>query len=140
MPKLNFDLATFGGTPACRILMEKLNETGDKPFVTSVINRFSKYFEVVGELQKLDNPTRITMLKLWLETNYQDGRRFFAEKFEKYGIEFTYYHNILTHRMRQADEHGALLEKFRGDNMEHSEILTQLNLLARAAKWKLNEE
>jgi hypothetical protein len=132
---LNLDPGTFGGTKACHILVEMLNRSDDLTTSKSVVTVFNKYFAAVGELLKLDNPTRDQILQLYLEDTIRrcevpNGVR---QKLEKNNINFTYFHNILTSRMRQASEHGALLEKFRGKDLEHSQILFELRMLARAA-------
>ncbi len=129
---LNLDPGTFGGTPACHILIEKLNATDDAKLASSVVRRFNTYFETLGELLKLDNPTRDLMIRLWFEKIDGEARQELEPRLESYDIAYSYFNNILNHRKRQAMEHGALLEKFRGDETEHNEILLQLRLLAKS--------
>ena len=131
MSSLNLDPGTFGGTKACHILVEKLNAAGDPVFANAIISRFNKYFETIGELMHLDNPTRDIMLKLWLK-EMERTSEVLRPKFERYDINYSYFHNILMSRMRQGFEHGALLEKFRGKNTEHQEVLYELRMLAKA--------
>lgn len=131
---LNLDPGTFGGTKACHVLVDLLNKADDKILAKNVVSAFNKYFETVGELLKLDNPTRDIMLRLWLEDTMVRSQvpNGLKEKFDRNGINFTYFHNILLHRMRQAMDHGALLEKFRGKETEHHEVLYELRMLAKA--------
>jgi hypothetical protein len=129
---LNLDPGTFGGTSACHILVEKLNEVGDERFANAVIRRFTQYFETLGELMKLNNPSRDVLMKLLFDQTVQEAEEILKPRFEEHGVPFSYFHNILTHRRRQAHEHGLLLEKFRGEDKDHNEILLALRGLAKA--------
>jgi hypothetical protein len=129
---LNLDPGTFGGTNACHILIEKMNATDDAKFAAAVVGRFNAYFEEIGELLKLNSPTRNRMIELAFKSRYAEALEVLAPRFEAYGIPFTYFHNIMLHRRRQAEDHGKLLEKFRGEDREHNEVLYALRMLAKA--------
>ena len=129
---LNLDPGTFGGTPACHILVEKLNATGDARLAHSVVRRFNSYFETLGELLKLNNPTRSVMIKMWYEHVDAEAKQELEPRLEEYKIPYSYFHNILLHRRRQAQDHGAILEKFRSDDRDHADILYTLRMLAKS--------
>lgn len=129
---LNLDPGTFGGTPACHILVEKLNAAGDGPLASAVVRRFNQYFEVLGELLKLNNPTRSLMIKMHYEATDAEAREVLEPRLESYNIPYSYFHNVLLHRRRQAQDHGAILERFRREEREHADILHALRMLAKS--------
>jgi len=131
---LNLDPGTFGGTKACHILIEMLNATDDRQFAQKVITRFNKYFETMGELLKLDNPTRAYLIRLHFEETVKISEESLKPDFDRLGISFSYFNNILIHRRRQQENHGELLEKFRAENREHHEILYALRKMSKLNK------
>lgn len=148
---VQLDKGTFGGTKACHFLVDLLNEHNDHMLAASVVTSFNHYFAGIGELLKLENPTRETMMTMWFERAREHAKTMWTNR----GIDPTIYvattgqrnsatlvslyDNVLVHRYRQASEHGQLLEKFRGKDMEHAEILQALRNLAKYEKEKYAE-
>lgn len=147
---VSLDKGTFGGTKACHFLVDMLNEHNDHRLAASVVSAFNHYFSGLGEMIKLDNPHRDTLMKIWLER----AQGFAKTMWEKHGIDPTIYtatgerntatlvslfDNVLHHRHRQASEHGQLIQKFRDKDMEHAEILQALRNLAKYEKEKYAE-
>lgn len=148
---VNLDRGTFGGTKACHFLVDMLNEHGDARLAAAVVASFNNYFSGLGEILKLDNPHRDTLLKMWL-TRAQDYAK---TMWNNHGIDPTIfsaggqrdtktivslYDNVLHHRYRQTMDHGHLLEKFRERDLEHSEILLALRNLAKYEKARAESE
>jgi hypothetical protein len=127
---------TFGGTKACHILVEKLNRADNRMFTKAVVSRFTKYFETLGELLKLDNPTRTIMIDLWYDETMRLAEISLKPSFEKHGIDWSYFPNIMNYSLRQQKDHGDILEKLRGhdDNVYHAQILYELRMLAKAER------
>lgn len=129
---LKLDPGTFGGTAACRVLTEKLNATGDRKFAVRVVVAFNDYFNGLNQMLKLDNPIRDRVIKSWFEEHMAYAVGTLKPQFDEREVGFSYFENVLHHRRRQAQEHGALLEKFRGEDTDHAEIILQLRALAKA--------
>ena len=104
------DPGTFGGTPACHILVIKLNNAGDANLANSLIRRIQKHSYYLGEAMKLDNPLRDSFMKMFHEQVLNEARKTLTPRFEENGIEFSYFENVLTWHFRHAKESGALLE------------------------------
>lgn len=143
---VNMDRGTFGGTKACHHIVDMLNEHNDHKLAASVVTAFNYYFSGMGEMLKMDNPHRETMMKMWFERAKEHAKNMWVN----HGIDPNIYSsssativslfdNVLHHRFRQATEHGQLLEKFRGKDMEHAEILQSLRNLAKYEKEKYAE-
>jgi hypothetical protein len=115
---LNLDLQTFGRTPACRILAEKLNRHGDAKLATAVTNVFTPYFGGLREMMKLNNPYRHTLMKMWFDAANEKAKTVLEERLAAADIPFSYVTNIIHHKFRQASEHSAIIEKFNGDEHE----------------------
>jgi len=128
---VSLNLDPFGGTPACHILVEKLNRTDDRLLARDIVVAFNRYFETMGELLKLNNPSRDIMMRMWYEKVNAESKPNFEPRLEAHGIPYSYFHNILTHRLRQQRDHGALLEKFRDEDRDHAEILYALRMMAK---------
>lgn len=149
-PKL--DHGTFGGTKASHFLVDMLNERDDPVLSRKVVGSFNHYFSGISELMKLDSPVRQTMLRIW----FQRARDHAVDLWTSAGIDpkiysatkdhassatlVSLYDNVLHHRFRQADEHGELLEKFRGSDLEHAEICQALRNLAKYEKGRRDFE
>ena len=129
-----------------------LNAENDHRLASSVTAGFNFYFNGLGEIMKLDNPTRETVLKMWFVRAQEHA----VGMFKSHGIDPTIsrtrldplnrsptivslYNNVLHHRYRQSSEHGQLLEKFRERDAEHHEILLALRNLAKYEKEKYAE-
>ncbi len=147
---VKLDKGTFGGTKACHYLVDMLNEHNDHRLAASVVSAFNSYFSGMGELIKLDNPHRDTMMKMWLVRAQDMAKSMWAN----HGVDPTIFtasqgvgsatlvslfDNVLHHRYRQASEHGLLIEKFRDKDMEHAEVLQALRNLAKYEKEKYAE-
>lgn len=146
---VNLDKGTFGGTKACHFMVDLLNEHNDHRLAAAVVASFNHYFSGLGEMLKLDNPLRETLMKIWLHRAQEHAKSMWLA----HGMDPTIttadgnreatlvslFNNVLHHRHRQASEHGQLLEKFRGRDMEHAEILQYLRNLAKYEKEKYAE-
>lgn len=149
---MNLHKGTFGGTKACHYLVDMLNAHNDHRLAGDVVSSFNYFFSGIGEIMKLCNPTRDTVLKMWLIRGQEHAARMFVSN----GLDPTIIHqkldpenraptivslydNVLHHRYRQAAEHGALIEKLKGKDMEHAEILQALRNLAKYEKEKYAE-
>lgn len=143
---LNLDRGTFGGTEACRFLVDMLNERNDHALAHAVISQMTAYNMGLSELLKTSGGTRETLMNTWLEMamakasklwiNYGIDPTVYTGAGKKHATVVSLYDNILKYRWRQSINHGQLLEKFREKDMEHVEILQALKNLAKYEKLR----
>lgn len=149
---VNLDKGTFGGTEACHYLVDMLNAHNDHRLAGDIVSSFNHYFSGLGEIMKLDNPVRQTLLQIWFTRAQEHAVGMFTingldptivrkklNTDDRTPTIVSLYNNVLHHRYRQASEHGMLIEKFREKDMEHGEILQALRNLAKYEKEKYAE-
>ena len=125
---LNLDPGTFGGTPACHILVERLNAAGDAKLARSLIRGFDAYFAGLNELIKMRGP-RDTMINLWYK-NALEIAEGLKDRLEEKNVTFSYVVNVLQYRAKRAKEHGEVIERmFEGteDQLDWKKVLAHLN-------------
>lgn len=98
---------------ASRFLVAALKECGNDAAARKTIQHFEKYVEGLTQLMAVDQPTRGEMLSLWYAYHAERANTKLKPFYEKLGLPYHEYENLLVHRLRRAREHGSLLEKMR---------------------------
>ena len=132
----NLDPGTFGGTPACHILVEKLNALGDEKLAGSVVRFMAIHIQHCKELEKVNHKTRALMLDLW-KAHHWNVNQVLRDKLDASGIEATYIHNIIEGIRRRTLEYGAILDRLRGDDWDDDFKLVHERLLKMDRERKL---
>ena len=118
---LNLDPTTYGRTPACLILVEKLNGHNDARLASMVSKLLSEFSTTCRDLIRLPRRTRARMLRLALDDAQQRANDLLHERMDQAGIPYSYVHNILHHRFRQASEHANIIDRFNEDGSDEAE-------------------
>ena len=79
---LNLDPGTFGRTPACQILVEKLNAHGDENLAASVSRVLAHYFTGLRDLIRVSYKTRYTIMKMWRDRYLVYGQQQLKHRFD----------------------------------------------------------
>lgn len=118
---VNLDPDTFGNTPACRILVEKLNRANNAALARTVSTQLTNYFIGLREIMKMVNPTRDLCIDLWADRAKRLAEEHMLASFERHGIDLSYVRNIIHHKKRQAKLHGAIIQRFNEDSEDHGD-------------------
>lgn len=90
--------------------LRQLNNDG---IARATIKHFERYLEGLSQIINLDNPTRNEMFLLWHASFAASAQKRLREGYEKYGLPFTDYENLLMFRLREARGHGAIMQRMR---------------------------
>jgi hypothetical protein len=98
---------------ASRLLVAALKLANNDAAARKTIQHFIKYTDGLTNLAAVDNPTRGEVLALWYNHHFERAQNKLRPMYERLGLPFHEYENLLMHRLRRAREHGELLEKMR---------------------------
>ncbi len=101
----------FGTSLAGQHLVDMLRKANDRRLVAKLTRHWDQYLQGLNDIMPVRNGTQKALFHMWRDRFVQSGREQFAEKFEGYGIPFTYYENVLAFRLSKALDMGPLYQK-----------------------------
>jgi len=109
------DPGTFGGTPACHILVEVFNKIDDQ----KMSSRFCKLYQIYHMgiediLQIPSKPTRHIVLKMWFEKYRKIFEENFADFFAEHGEAVSLIYNVIGTTWKRGIRDGDVLQRLRG--------------------------
>ena len=117
---------TWGTSKAATVLQEKLEERDAKAVFSTLSAIFTKFAEGANEMMKMNNPHRDVCLEWWCDQHIEQARTAVGQALTDMGIFHSYMENMFKGRMRQASEHGAIVETLKERDPDWHAVTAEL--------------
>jgi hypothetical protein len=96
---------------ASATLAKMLTESQDSKLISKLGRHFNQFTAGLNDIMPCQNSSQGILFDMWTDRFVNSGREMFLSDFERNGIEFSYYVNVLYARRAKAKELGPLWQK-----------------------------